>query len=390
MAASTSTLPSAQRLALTCLKAAVGFWFVVTIAGQLLFAFTVASFYGLTAARGQISSWNRTMTHGYVAGDATGNLVVVVHLISAVIIILSGAIQIAPLSRNRAPAFHRWNGRLYMVTAFSVSLAGVYMMLVRGTVGGFVHHLGQGIDALLIMLCAVMAARYAIAGEYSTHRRWALRLYLVVSASLFIRAGLFLSNFGLEQDMVTAVMSYAQYLVPLAVLEIYLRVKDRGGAPSRFAMAAGLSALTLVLAAGISVVTVSAWVPEIKRAFDSCQSIAGALSVTIASAGIDDATRQYRELKAMSSSAYNMDESELNTLGYQLIRAGQLPEAIRVFQLNVEAFPQSSNPYDSLGEAYMDSGDTPRAVANYAESLRLNPKNRNAVKMLQKLGAPSR
>ena len=330
------------------------------------------------------------MTHGYVAGDATGNLVVVVHLISAVIIILSGAIQIAPLSRNRAPAFHRWNGRLYMVTAFSVSLAGVYMMLVRGTVGGFVHHLGQGIDALLIMLCAVMAARYAIAGEYSTHRRWALRLYLVVSASLFIRAGLFLSNFGLEQDMVTAVMSYAQYLVPLAVLEIYLRVKDRGGVPSRFAMAAGLSALTLVLAAGISVVTVSAWVPEIKRAFDSRQSIAGALSVTIASAGIDDATRQYRELKAMSSSAYNMDESELNTLGYQLIRAGQLPEAIRVFQLNVEAFPQSSNPYDSLGEAYMDSGDTPRAVANYAESLRLNPKNSNALKMLQRLGASPR
>ena len=370
-----------------CLRVAVGFWFVVTIAGQLLFAVTVASFYGLTAARGQVSSWNRTMTHGYVAGDATGNLIVAVHLASAVIIILSGAIQIAPLSRNRAPAFHRWNGRLYMVTAFTVSLAGLYLMLVRGTVGGSISHVGQAIDAVLIMVCAVMAARYAVAGEYSRHRSWALRLYLVVSASLFIRAALFLSNFGFEQDTFMAVMAYAQYLVPLAVLEIYLRVKDRGGVSSRFAMAAGLSALTLVLAAGISVVTVSAWVPEVKRAFDSRPSIAGALAVTIASNGIDDAARQYRELKAISSSVYNMDEAELNALGYQLIRAGQLPEAIRIFQLNVEAFPQSSNPYDSLGEAYMDSGDTPRAVANYAESLRLNPRSTNAVKMLQRLGA---
>ena len=118
-----STLPSAQRFSQTCLKAAVGFWFVVTIAGQLLFAFTVASFYGLTAARGQVSSWNRVMLHGYVAGDTEGNLVVALHLASAVIIILSGAIQIAPLSRNRAPAFHRWNGRLYMVSAFNLGEA---------------------------------------------------------------------------------------------------------------------------------------------------------------------------------------------------------------------------------------------------------------------------
>ena len=384
-----STLPSAQRLSQTCLKAAVGFWFVVTIAGQLLFAFTVASFYGLTAARGQVSSWNRVMPHGYVAGDIAGNLVVALHLASAVIIILSGAIQIAPVSRNRAPAFHRWNGRIYMVAAFSVSLAGLYMMATRGTAGGFVHHLGQAIDAVLIMLCAVMAARYAIAGEYSTHRRWALRLYLVVSASLFIRAGVFLLGFGLAQDTALTVMSYAQYLVPLAVLELYLRVKERGGVQSRFVMAAGLSALTLVLAAGISVVTLSAWAPEVKRAYDSRQSIAAALSATIASSGIEEAIRQYRELEAVPSPAYNMDEAELNALGYQLIRAGQLPDAIRIFQLNAEAFPQSSNTYDSLGEAYMVHGDKPLAIANYQESLRLNPRNSNGVKMLRKLSGPS-
>jgi cytochrome c-type biogenesis protein CcmH/NrfG len=59
-----------------------------------------------------------------------------------------------------------------------------------------------------------------------------------------------------------------------------------------------------------------------------------------------------------------------------------------VFQLNVEAYPQSSNVYDSLGEGYMDDGDKPQAIANYQKSLQLNPKNRGAVEMLRKLNAP--
>ena len=36
----------------TALKASARFWFVTTLTGQLLFGFAVASFYGLTAARG--------------------------------------------------------------------------------------------------------------------------------------------------------------------------------------------------------------------------------------------------------------------------------------------------------------------------------------------------
>jgi tetratricopeptide (TPR) repeat protein len=98
--------------------------------------------------------------------------------------------------------------------------------------------------------------------------------------------------------------------------------------------------------------------------------------------------RQYHDLKAAEASTYNFDEDELNNLGYELIRAKKFKEGIRVLQLNVEAYPQSSNVYDSLGEAYMDDGNKPLAIANYQKSLDLNPKNRGAVVMLQKLKAP--
>ena len=75
-------------------------------------------------------------------------------------------------------------------------------------------------------------------------------------------------------------------------------------------------------------------------------------------------------------------------MGYELIREKEFKEAIRILQLNVEAYPQSSNAYDSLAEAYMGDGDKPQAVANYQKTLELNPKNRGAALMLQKLNAP--
>jgi tetratricopeptide (TPR) repeat protein len=284
------------------------------------------------------------------------------------------------------------------VSAFAISLAGLYMMWFRGTVGDLSQHLGQSLDAVLIMFCAAMALRYALARDFKTHRRWALRLFMVVSASLFIRAGLFLSfllnrgAFGFNAATFSGpfltFLSFGQYLVPLAVLEIYLRTQDRADAAGRFAMAAGLFVLTVFMGAGIAAATTLAFLPNIKRAYDHRASIAETLSATITSSGIDRAAKQYHDLKAAAPATYNFDEDELNTLGYQLIQANKNKQAIRIFQLNIEAYPRSGNTYDSLAEAYMDDGNKSQAIANYRRSLQLNPRNANAVKMIQKLNAP--
>lgn len=381
------------------LDTATRFWFGVMLIGQLIFAFTVASFYGLAALRGNTAqAWSKSITHGYVPGDTMGNLAVATHIFSAVIVILAGGLQIIPQVRNRFPIFHRWNGRVYAVSAFAISLAGLYMTWVRGSVGDLPQHLGSTLMAVLIMLCAAMAIRYAMARDFKTHRRWALRLYLVVSASLFIRAGIFLSlllnqgPFGFDPSTFTGpfltFISFAQYLVPLAVLELYLRVKEQPSAVGRFAMAAGLFVLTAALGIGIFAVSMGVFVPNIKAAYDSRKSIAQTLSATVALRGVDAAVGQYHELKAAAPVTYNFDEQELDTLGYELIKTKDFKAAILIFQLNVEAYPQSFNTYDSLGEAYMDNGDKALAITNYQKSLALNPKNGNGVKMLQKLKAP--
>jgi hypothetical protein len=117
------------------------------------------------------------------------------------------------------------------------------------------------------------------------------------------------------------------------------------------------------------------------------KSIADTLLKTIEEKNVDEAVKQYRQLKAAKTSAYDLREEELNTLGYNLINKHRFKEAISILKLNVEAYPKSFNTYDSLGEAYLDDGNIGFAAENYEKSLKLDPANVNAREKLNKLKA---
>jgi hypothetical protein len=377
------------------LKAATRFWFVVTVIGQFVFAFAVASFYGLTAARGDMHKWGKSITHGYVPGDTMGNTAVIMHLASAVVLMLSGTIQFVPAVRSHFPAFHRWNGRIYMLTTVTLSTAGLYMHWVRGSVGTLTQHILGSLNAPLMWLCAAFALRYAMARDFRTHRRWALRLFMVASASWFFRIAFFLwiavfrGPFGFDPSTLAGpfptFMMVGQYLIPLAILELYFMAQDRGTSLQRIGAAAMVTLSTLIMVGGLFAVTMAIWVPDVKAGFDSRKSIAETVSATINSGGIDQAIAQYHTLKSANTTNYNFDEDELNSLGYQLIHQNKLAEAIRVFRLNVESYPQSSNAWDSLAEGYMDAGNKAEAIANYKKAIQLKPDNHNSIAMLRKL-----
>lgn len=265
---------SLRDVADAALKSAAGFWFLVAVIGQWVFGFYILSFYGGSAAQGDLAAWNKVLPHGYIPGDGVGNTVVAMHLLLAAIITIGGPLQLVPQIRARAPSFHRWNGRIYLFTAFVAAVTGLYMIWIRGgAAGDVVQHLGISLNAVLIVLCGVVALRYALARQFSVHRRWALRLFLLVSGVWFFRVGLFLwlivnqgpAGFDPKtfQGPFLSFLSFAQYLVPLAALEIYLRTKDRAGTSGRFAMATGLFVLTVAMGVGIFGATMGLWLPRI-------------------------------------------------------------------------------------------------------------------------------
>lgn len=115
------------------------------------------------------------------------------------------------------------------------------------------------------------------------------------------------------------------------------------------------------------------------------KSIALKLHEIIKESNINEAISQYYVLKENNSDTYDFHEYHLNVLAYQLLWKKRIREAIDIFKLNVEAYPEASNPYDSLGDAYMVNGDMELAIKNYKKSLELNPDNFNAILMLKKI-----
>ena len=268
------TTPTAQaKAAGVALNATATLWFAVAVVGQLLFAWYVAALYGGAVVRGDPARWNSVAPHAHVPGDTAGNAAFGLHMLLAVIITVGGALQLIPQVRSRAPRFHRWNGRLYVLLAAVASLTGLYMVWARGTVGDLSQHIGVSLDGVLILLCGFMAVRYARARDFARHRRWALRLFLVVSGVWFFRVGLMFWIFvnqgpaGFDprtfEGPFLTFLSFAQSLLPLAVLQLYLRARDGGGAAARIAMAIGLAVLSAAMGLGIFAASVIMWLPRL-------------------------------------------------------------------------------------------------------------------------------
>jgi len=100
--------------------------------------------------------------------------------------------------------------------------------------------------------------------------------------------------------------------------------------------------------------------------------------------GVDEGKIMFAKLKNDSAN-YALNENEFNTLGYDLMDVGKMNEALEVFKVNTELFPESWNVYDSYGEILLKVGDKADAIKMYRKSIELNPGNKNAEGVLKQL-----
>lgn len=255
------------------LQGAATFWFVVVAAGHWIFMIYVLGFYGPLIFQGGLEALADThLPNGFKPGETLGNAAVAAHLLLAVVIIGGGPLQLIPQVRARFPQFHRALGRTYLVAAVASAVAGLYMIWTRGTIGGMLNHISISLDGVLIIVFAALAVRYAIARDIKTHRRWALRLFMVASAVWFFRVGLMgwvfmTGGAGIDFETFSGPFLYfwgfAQYLLPLAVLELYFRARDSANVKGRVALAAGLCVLTVAMGIGVFAATMGMWLPRI-------------------------------------------------------------------------------------------------------------------------------
>ena len=269
-----STQPFFARIARPALKLSAALWFLVAMFGQLIFVIYIFGFYGRAALQGNFQAWNKVMPHGYVPGDTVANFAISVHLLFAAAITLAGAAQLTPQLRAYAPRLHRWIGRGYIAAAVLMSCSGLLMVWTRGTVGDLPQHLAISLNALMILVSAGLALRYAMARRIDVHRRWALRLFVSVSGVRFFRIGLMLwivLNQGpagfdpktFTGPFLTALAFGVYVVVPWALLELYLRAQASRNFAVHLAMAGGLALITLLMLLGVACATALMWLPRL-------------------------------------------------------------------------------------------------------------------------------
>jgi len=248
-------------------------WFAVAASGQAIFLLYILMLYGVTLFTGDYGAWSRMMPRGLVDGDIAGNAATIAHVLIAAVVTASGALQLIPAIRTRYRVFHRWNGRVYLATVTVASLTGLWMVWNRSQLGGIVQHSAMTINAVLILVAATLVLRHALARRMEAHRRWALRLFMLASGVWFFRVGLMFwiavngGPVGFDPTTFRGpaldILTFLQYLLPLALLEIYFRARESDSRAVRLSTAGMLMVMTLAMGLGIGMATIGMWLPNL-------------------------------------------------------------------------------------------------------------------------------
>ena len=116
------------------------------------------------------------------------------------------------------------------------------------------------------------------------------------------------------------------------------------------------------------------------------QRSAAAELYALLDAGADEsAIREVLAERAVDRPRFFFLEAEVNAQGYRFLQDGRLEQAIAMFRINVELFPEAWNVYDSLGEALLAKGDVAEAAAMYEKSLVLNPESPSGAAALARI-----
>jgi dienelactone hydrolase len=89
--------------------------------------------------------------------------------------------------------------------------------------------------------------------------------------------------------------------------------------------------------------------------------------------GIEKAVKQYTDAHNRDPKTVLFSEAVMNRLGYEHLQAGDNKGGVELLKLNVMAYPNSPNVYDSLSDAYLADGQKDLARLNAKKALELLP-----------------
>lgn len=243
-----------------------------------IFGVYILAFYGGAIPAGTLADWNETLPRLYEAGTPGASAGIGLHFFAGAVLLLFGPIQLISQVRAKAPAVHRWIGRIYALAAFLAGVGGLTFIAIKGTVGGMPMTVGFAMYGGLMVIAAVQTVRHAMARSIDVHRAWAVRLFALAIGSWLYRMCYgfwFLLAGGDNPGHTDAfsgwfdyVMDFAFFIPPLIVAEMFVRTR-RGQASTlgRVATTTAMAGGAAFIALATFFFTLYGWGPAIAVRF---------------------------------------------------------------------------------------------------------------------------
>lgn len=222
-----------------------------------IFAVYIIGFFGGSVMGGSGERWNESLPDLYDERTWLSTAAIGAHFMAGGVLLLLGPVQLFESVRRNFPVFHRWLGRIYVLSSGLAGFGGLGFILGRGTVGGPLMDVGFGIYGALMVLCAFMAYSCARAGRYREHRAWAIRLFALTVGSWLYRMEygawhVVTGGIGIERGFTgwfDAIMMFFFYIPNLLVAELFIRARRQ-----EHGAVASLGAAAMLLAASAFII----------------------------------------------------------------------------------------------------------------------------------------
>lgn len=254
------------------LQLAKRFWFISLLIAQLIFVAYLAMGYGFSAITANIADWNKFNSTAYVENDTLGNAFYGLHVLLAIIMIIGGSLQLIPQLRQRFTRFHRINGRIFVILACLISLAGLYLITNRGTVGNLLLHSLTAFSGLVVLTSSFFAVSAARKRNILVHQTWAIRLFLAANGVLFFRLFLFawlmvFGTIGINTEDFTGptvvTISVCSYIMPLLIFECVRLAEQSLNSVFKISCSILLVLIGAVFFVGLLGISLANWIPAL-------------------------------------------------------------------------------------------------------------------------------
>lgn len=244
---------------------------VIWVSSAIFGAYIFIHYGGAVPAQ-TMEDWNATLPKVYEANTPAASAGIGLHFLAGAVLLLLGPVQLIGAIRAKAPAVHRWIGRVYATAAFLAGAGGLAFILIKGTVGGWMMTIAFASYGALMVLAAVETVRHAMARRMDVHRAWAIRLFALAIGSWLYRMGygLFFAFAGTDNPGHTEafngwfdyVMDWAFFVPPLLVAEMFIRAwREQATMLGRVGASVGLTAGALFIAYATYFFTLFGWGP---------------------------------------------------------------------------------------------------------------------------------